>query len=42
MVMVLMAFCPSGVVGLIGRTIKALTVRRDPAATALRAERTGP
>ena len=42
-VMVLMAFCPSGVLGLIERTVKGLTSRRVPAAAAaLRPERTAP
>jgi branched-chain amino acid transport system permease protein len=42
LVMVLMAFCPSGVLGLIDRTIKALMARRHPAPPAPAAQRTGP
>jgi branched-chain amino acid transport system permease protein len=42
LVMVLMAFCPSGVLGLIERTVKALALRRVPAAAALRSEGTTP
>jgi branched-chain amino acid transport system permease protein len=41
LVMSMMAFCPSGVLGLIERAIKATTVRRDAAAAALPVERTG-
>ena len=42
MVMVLMAFCPSGVLGLCERAIKALTASRVPAPSALRSEGTSP
>jgi branched-chain amino acid transport system permease protein len=43
MVMVMMAFSPSGLLGLAERATKAMTTRRrDPAAEALRAEGTGP
>jgi branched-chain amino acid transport system permease protein len=41
LVMALMAFCPAGVLGLIERAIKAATVRRNAAAAAWPAERTG-
>ena len=42
MVMVLMAFCPSGVLGLIHRASKALAVRGRAAPAAMGAERTQP
>jgi len=40
-VMLLMAFCPSGVIGLMERAFNALSMRRDRAATLLHGERTG-
>ena len=40
MVMVLMAFCPTGVIGLIDRIIKVFTARPAPAAMSLPAQRT--
>ena len=40
-VMLLMAFCPSGVIGLMGRAFNALSARRDRAATVLHGERVG-
>jgi branched-chain amino acid transport system permease protein len=42
MIMVMMAFCPYGVLGMVERAIKAVTFRRDPPAPALSAERTSP
>jgi branched-chain amino acid transport system permease protein len=42
MIMVMMAFCPYGVLGLVERAIKAVTFRRDPPAPALSAERMSP
>jgi len=41
LVMIMMAFCPSGLLGLVGRLSKAMT-RRAPSPTALRAEGTNP
>jgi branched-chain amino acid transport system permease protein len=38
LVMVMMAFCPYGVLGMVERAYKALTARRNPPAQALRAE----
>jgi branched-chain amino acid transport system permease protein len=40
-VMLLMAFCPSGVIGLMERAFNALSARRDRAATILHGERAG-
>ena len=45
LVMVMMAFCPDGMLGLLERAIKAVTLKRNPpqpASAALQAERTGP
>jgi branched-chain amino acid transport system permease protein len=42
MVMGLIAFCPSGVIGLFERAMKATTVRRQAPSTALRSEGTTP
>ena len=45
LVMVMMAFCPDGILGLLDRAIKALTPKRNspqPAQPALQTERTGP
>jgi len=42
MVMMLMAFCPSGILGLIERAIKAAAARGSPAARELSAEEAGP
>lgn len=42
LIMVMMAFCPYGVLGMVERAYKAVTVRRDAAAQALRAEGTSP
>jgi branched-chain amino acid transport system permease protein len=41
LVMVMMAFCPSGILGLIERGLKRVS-RRDPSTPALRAEVTRP
>ena len=41
----MMAFCPDGILGLLDRAIKAMTLKRNPpqpASAALQAERTGP
>ena len=42
MVMVMMAFCPTGILGLLERFLKAVSVRRDPPEPALQAKRTSP
>ncbi len=42
LVMVLMAFCPTGVLGLLERTTKLVTTKRQPAAPVLDPERPGP
>jgi branched-chain amino acid transport system permease protein len=45
LVMLMMAFCPDGILGLLNRTIKAVTLKRtppQPAKPALQAERAGP
>jgi len=41
LIMVMMAFCPYGVLGMLERALKAVGVRRDPPAPALQAEGTG-
>jgi branched-chain amino acid transport system permease protein len=40
LVMVMMAFCPTGILGLAERIIKAINLRRNPPQSALRPERT--
>ena len=40
LVMVMMAFCPTGILGLLERIIKAMTLKRNPPQPALRPERT--
>ena len=42
LIMVMMAFCPYGILGMVERVLKAVTVRRDPPAPALHGEVTGP
>jgi branched-chain amino acid transport system permease protein len=42
LVMVMMAFCPTGILGLAERIIKAVNLRRNPPQPALRPERTSP
>jgi len=42
LVMVMMAFCPYGLLGMAERAFKAAVTRRDPPASALRAEGTSP
>lgn len=42
LIMVMMAFCPYGVLGMIERAFKALTPKRNPPDPALRAERVSP
>ena len=42
LVMLMMAFCPYGVLGMVERAYRAFTERRDPAAPALRAEGNSP
>lgn len=42
MIMVMMAFCPYGVLGMVERAIKATAPKRNPAAPALHAEGTSP
>jgi branched-chain amino acid transport system permease protein len=42
LVMVMMAFCPTGILGLIERGIKAVTFKRNPPQPVLQAERTNP
>jgi branched-chain amino acid transport system permease protein len=42
LVMVMMAFCPTGILGLVDRIVKAVNARRDPPQPALQPERTTP
>jgi branched-chain amino acid transport system permease protein len=42
MIMVMMAFCPYGVLGMLERAMKATTARREPPTPVLRAEGTNP
>ena len=42
LVMAMMAFCPTGILGLVDRIVKAVNMRRDPPQPALRPERTSP
>jgi branched-chain amino acid transport system permease protein len=42
MVMVMMAFSPTGILGLLERFVKAVSVRRDPPEPVLQAKRTSP
>jgi branched-chain amino acid transport system permease protein len=41
LVMLMMAFCPDGILGLLNRIIKALTFKRNPLQAALQPEQTG-
>ncbi len=42
LIMLMMAFCPYGVIGMLERALKAVTVRRGPPTPALHGEVTGP
>jgi branched-chain amino acid transport system permease protein len=42
LVMVMMAFCPTGILGLVERIVKAMNLRRNPPQSALRPERVNP
>jgi branched-chain amino acid transport system permease protein len=42
LIMLMMAFCPYGVIGILERALKAVTVRRGPPTPALHGEVTGP
>jgi branched-chain amino acid transport system permease protein len=42
LIMVMMAFCPYGALGMVDRALKAVAIKRDPPAPALHGEVTGP